>query len=90
MATVCCLLATTAEENLPQAGENRESKQLFFAPQYYSAPQSPFYYPESSPYGNPFMNPTEGAPLSQFSRVPSWPWAYPSSLPLGNELNFLI
>jgi hypothetical protein len=86
MATVCCLLATTAEEDLPHTGENRDSKQLFFAPQYYPTPQSQYYFPESSPYGNPFMNPTE-AFLSQFSRVPSWPWANPSSLPLGNELN---
>ncbi|EFX89955.1 hypothetical protein DAPPUDRAFT_309625 [Daphnia pulex] len=85
MARLCCLLATTAEEDLPQAGENRESKQFFFAPQYYPTPQSQYYGPESSPYGNPFMNPTEGALLSQFSRVPSWPWAYPSSLPLDDS-----
>ncbi|XP_046436747.1 uncharacterized protein LOC124188268 [Daphnia pulex] len=78
MATVCCLTVTTAEEDLPQAGENRESKQLLFAPQFYPSPQSQYYYPESSLYGNPFMSPSEGAFLSQQSRVPSWPWSYPS------------
>jgi len=94
IATVCCLMVTAAEEDLPQAGENRESKQFAFAPQFYPAPQSQYYYPESSPYGNPFMSPTEGAFLSQKSTVPSWPWSYPSPypsypslLPLGKGLN---
>jgi hypothetical protein len=85
MATICCLIVATAEEQLPQTGENRQSKQLFYVPQYYPAPQSQYYYPESSPYGNPFMVPTEEALVPQQSRVPNFPWAYPSSLPLGNQ-----
>jgi hypothetical protein len=87
MAAICCLTVAKAEQDLPQTGENRQSKQLFYVPQYYSTPQSPFFYPESSSYGNPFMVPSEVALVPQQSKVQNWPWAYPSSLQLGNESN---
>ena len=70
---------TTAEEDVPAS---RESKQLFFAPQFYPA-NSQYYYPEGSPYGNPFGVPAEGVPNYQGARLPSYPYAYS---PLGNNL----
>ncbi len=73
-------MVTTAEEDVAVKPEIRESKQLFFAPQFYPA-NSQYYYPESSPYGNPFAVPTEGVPNYQGARLPSYPYGY---LPLGN------
>ena len=74
----------TAEEDLSTTAENRESKQILIAPQFYPA-KSQYYYPESSPYGNPYDAPVEGPYVNNYqgARFPSNPFGYS---PLGNNL----
>ena len=80
-------MLTTAEEipDTPEVQIDRESKQLFIAPQFYPAnPQ--YYYPENSPYGNPYRVPADGSFVSNYqlpgARLPTYPSAYS---PLGNH-----
>ncbi|XP_046436748.1 uncharacterized protein LOC124188269 [Daphnia pulex] len=74
IAAVCCLMVTTAEEDVAVTPEIRESKQLVYGPQFYPS-NSQYYYPESSPYGNPFGVPTDSVPNYQGARMSSYPFA---------------
>ncbi|EFX89954.1 hypothetical protein DAPPUDRAFT_94071 [Daphnia pulex] len=72
IATICCLMVTTAEEDVAVTPEIRESKQLFSTPQFYPG-NSQYYYPEN-PYGIPFGVPAEGVPNYQgAARIMSYP-----------------
>lgn len=77
-------MVTTAEEDVAVTPEIRESKQLVYGPQFYPS-NSQYYYPESSPYGNPFGVPTDSVPNYQGARMSSYPFA-----PLGNKLAMKI